>query len=281
MRFLRTFLGWRQKPQDAAMGNVSSDRTNDGGGCGRRDDTYFFAISAGGSGDFKGKTGDYQVSLTDEGIIPTSDAPGTILRGFDTRQKYDQVAQDGNSLKTAHLDFAGMYIGSDPTYTNLNQNQAQALGLAHVQIASLFEKGEMSDTPGQHNSYQYTWETYLTMDQGEKDALAAIDAAIKLHQTPQSAIYFAIDLNPADFDGTLGDRNEGTQCGPCSSGSGVAHDRLVALNHCDRACVYCIRDIERAFTGKEGPVPSGVGFSLSTVYEALALRLGEIGEGAL
>lgn len=95
--------------------------------------------------------------------------------------------------------FIGLHLGLDSDHlTAADAAQIQAAGM---KVFSIFEQEGMSDTDT-NGDHTYAWQTYYTEAQGEADAAAAYIAATQHALQPfDSAIYFSIDLNPADTSG--------------------------------------------------------------------------------
>ncbi len=156
-------------------------------------------------------------------ISATPVTVGTVQHGFDIpRTESAILVADAAQLKTSnpHYDFAALYIGrniddhgvigGDPSQGYLTLDQANELQhTGGIKLVSLYEKDFMYDTD-KNGNHTYQWESYFANTAGggaeklgEADAKAAYEAATQVaHQTAGSAIYFALDINPADLDTT-------------------------------------------------------------------------------
>jgi collagen type I/II/III/V/XI/XXIV/XXVII alpha len=117
------------------------------------------------------------------------------------------IADNAAALAEAGDSFVAQYIGTDPATEDgggaVTHAQAQADLNAGLQIVSIFETNGMSSTVFGSGEPTLGWETYLTEAQGEADAASARAAAEALGQPAGSAIYFAMDFDPANTGGTI------------------------------------------------------------------------------
>lgn len=121
------------------------------------------------------------------------------------------IASNAAGLEAAGDSFVVQYIGIDPSTEDggaaVTSAQVQTDLSAGLRIASIFETNSMSSTIFKTGMPTFGWEAYLTEAQGEADAAAAQQAAEAIGQPAGSAIYFAMDFDPAATDGTI---NEAT-----------------------------------------------------------------------
>ena len=117
------------------------------------------------------------------------------------------IASNASDLEAAGDSFVAQYIGIDPSTedggASVTAAQVQTDLTAGLQIVSIFETNSMSSTDFHTGTPTFGWETYLTEAQGEADAAAAQKAAEAIGQPAGSAIYFAMDFDPAATDGTI------------------------------------------------------------------------------
>jgi Domain of unknown function (DUF1906) len=118
-----------------------------------------------------------------------------------------RIASGAADLEESGVSFVAQYIGTDPATEDgggaITTAQVQAVLGAGLQIVSIFETNGMSSTVFKTGAKTFGWETYLTTAQGKADATAAAEAAQALGQPPGTAIYFAMDFDPAATDGTI------------------------------------------------------------------------------
>ena len=136
--------------------------------------------------------------------MPASSSSGQA--GVDAHDGAGVAAQASN-LQGAGYSFAAQYIGIDPATedggASVTTAQVQSDLAAGLQVVSIFETNGMSSTNFQTGAATFGWETYLTAAQGETDAAAAYKAAVAVGQPAGSAIYFAMDFDPAATDGSI------------------------------------------------------------------------------
>lgn len=97
----------------------------------------------------------------------------------------------GYSFVAQYIDqFSDANTGGSPSVTQAQIQQDTAAGL---NIVSIFQTNGMSSSAG--NGYQ----TYFTGAQGTADAQEALTSAANLGQPAGSAVYFAMDFDPAVF----------------------------------------------------------------------------------
>jgi hypothetical protein len=117
------------------------------------------------------------------------------------------IASHAADLEAAGYSFAIQYIGTDPSTedggASVTPAQVQTDLNAGLQMVSVFETNSMSSTVFLTGAPTFGWETYLTKAQGEADAAAAQKAAEAIGQPAGSAIYFAMDFDPAATDGSI------------------------------------------------------------------------------
>lgn len=96
--------------------------------------------------------------------------------------------QDGDPLGASQISktfsFVGEYLGANSNNGYLSYAQAKEYIHAGLQIFSIYE------TAGSPNP------SYYTLQQGLVDGAAAAKNAQRVHQTPGSPIYFAVDYDP-------------------------------------------------------------------------------------
>lgn len=116
------------------------------------------------------------------------------------------VANNAATLTSQGYSFVAQYIDDNPQTadggSSVSSSQVATDLSAGLQIVSIWETNSMSSTNFQTGALQYSWETYLTHAQGEQDAADAIASAKAIGQPPGSAIYFAMDFDPAATTGT-------------------------------------------------------------------------------
>ena len=92
------------------------------------------------------------------------------------------AVSEAKALKTAGYEFIGQYLGVDASDAGggdfLSLAEANAFIKAGLQIVSIFQKPEMSDTDFDTGAHSYGWQSYLTEAQGEADAATAYKAAV-------------------------------------------------------------------------------------------------------
>jgi hypothetical protein len=135
------------------------------------------------------------VKVTDQSGNPdTATVTNTLslpATGIDYRY---QTAADPLSASgiSNTFKFVGEYLGGNPTLGYLSFSKAQAYTNAGLSIFSIYE------TAGGNNP------NHFTESQGYADGLAAMKNAEKVHQTPGSPIYFAVDYAPgSDLSGVI------------------------------------------------------------------------------
>lgn len=103
------------------------------------------------------------------------------------------------ALQDNGVRMLALQIGQGPEA--LTAEKAALIQAAGLQVISVYHQQGMSDTDSLGNP-SYAWQDYFTLAQGQADAEAAYLAATQVAQQPfDSAIYFAIDLNPANTSG--------------------------------------------------------------------------------
>ena len=129
-------------------------------------------------------------------------AQGTT--GFDAHDSAG-VAAHAAALVAQGYSFAAQYIDQDPATEDgppgITPAQVGAARAAGLDLVSIYETAGLSSTDYQTGALSYGWQSYLTEAQGRTDAAEAVASAQKLGQPPGSAIYFAMDFDPAATSG--------------------------------------------------------------------------------
>lgn len=137
-------------------------------------------------------TSDFTIVNNASGTFGTS-----YLLGLDTDDT--GIVDYLSELYDARHRFIGLHLGQDSDHlTAADAAQIQAAGM---KVFSIFEQDGMTDID-ENGDHTYAWQSYYTEAQGEADAAAAYISATQYALQPfDSAIYFSIDLNPADTSG--------------------------------------------------------------------------------
>lgn len=138
------------------------------------------------------------VTVSDQanGLSNTSSVTNTLnlpqYAGIDYRHSAADMLSPSD-IKSAGIGMVGEYLGGDNSY--LTRAEAKVETSAGLQIFSIYEHA------GMDNADYYTSD--VALQNGTSDATNALRNAKRVGQPPGSAIYFGIDLDPADFGGDL------------------------------------------------------------------------------
>jgi hypothetical protein len=110
----------------------------------------------------------------------------TVALGIDADQDVRPILSE---LKAQGVEFVCRYLGHSTKKSPLTLSEAKAISDAGLFVVSIWESGNPTDR------------SYFTYAQGERDGLAAYDAAEALGQPPGTPIYFAC----GDYDSPLVD----------------------------------------------------------------------------
>jgi hypothetical protein len=141
-------------------------------------------------------TNTVQVSDAGNGLSDTATVTNTLnlpqYAGIDYRHSASDLLVSSD-IKSAGLGLVGEYLGGDNSY--LTRTEAKSEIGAGLQIFSIYEHAGMDD-----ESY---YASAVANAHGVTDATNALKNAKKVGETPGAAIYFGIDLDPADFGNDL------------------------------------------------------------------------------
>ncbi|MBV9860669.1 MAG: Hint domain-containing protein [Alphaproteobacteria bacterium] len=201
--------------------------------------------------------------------------------GADAHDNPD-VASDPQTIADSY-DFIGQYIDQfsdgdgQPSYPPFSYQEAkddiaaQTPSNGPLQILSIFETNGLASTifnePGQQTD---AWENYLTYNQGVTDAEHAYTSAKDIGQPFGSAIYFAMDFDPAGY-------NAADWTNPDNLTPGT--DNGANPNHTlDEPTI--LTEVYKYFQGVESVLnsePSGQSYTVG-VYGAVDILLAVIGQ---